>query len=111
MKVNSNAIYGTKPIAPFKENNICMTQNKEGNVYLFYLAEEGEEQMPSEIIVNSINPKRGTKIRMLGSNKRLKWEKLESGFKLKIPKELRNSPTSKYAWTLKVEAVNHSKQE
>jgi len=54
-----------------------MTQNKEGNVFLFYMAEEGEKQIPSEIMVNSINPKKGAKITMLGSKKRLRWEKLD----------------------------------
>ncbi|UMB61950.1 alpha-L-fucosidase [Lutibacter sp. A80] len=106
MKVNSSAIYNTKPIAPYKEKNICMTQNKEGNVFLFYLAKEGENKIPSEIIVNSISPKKGAKIKMLGSNKKLKWEKMESGFKLLIPEELRNNLPSKHAWTLKIEAVN-----
>jgi len=109
MKVNSNAIYNTKPIAPFKENNICMTQNKGGNIFLFYLAEEGEYKIPSEIIVKSINPKKGTRISMLGSKKRLKWDMLEAGFKVKIPEELRNNLPSKYAWTLKIEAVNNNK--
>ena len=105
MKVNSSAIYNTKPIAPFKENNICMTQNKKGNVFLFYMAEDGET-IPSEIIVNSINPKRGTKITMLGFKKKLKWKKIKEGFKVEIPQELRNNLPAKYAWTLKVEAVN-----
>ncbi|MDX5583475.1 MAG: alpha-L-fucosidase [Aureibaculum sp.] len=105
MKVNSSAIYNTKPITPFKENNICMTQNKGGNIFLFYLAEEGEYKIPSEIIVKSINPKKGTRISMLGSKKRLKWDKLEAGFKVKIPEELRNNLPSKYVWTLKIEAV------
>lgn len=106
MKVNSSAIYNTEPIVPFKENNICMTQNKDGNVFLFYLVQETENHIPSEIIVNSINPKKGTKITMLGSKKRLKWVKLKEGFKVLIPKELRDNLPSKYAWTLKVEAIN-----
>jgi len=106
MKVNNSAIYNTKPIAPFKENNICMTQNKNGNVFLFYLAEEGENKIPSEIIVKSIEPKKGTKITMLGSKKRLKWTRLDQGFKVEIPEKLQNNLPSKYAWTLKVGAVN-----
>ena len=74
-------------------------------VFLFYLAEENENIIPQEILVTSINPKKGTKISLLGSKTRLKWEKLDSGFKVKIPEELRNNPPSKYAWTLKVAAV------
>jgi alpha-L-fucosidase len=106
MKVNSNAIYNTKPIAPYKESNICMTQNKEGNVFLFYLAKDGENKIPSEVMVKSINPKKGTKITMLGSKKRLKWTKLNDGFKVIIPEDLRNNLPCKEAWTLKIEKIN-----
>jgi alpha-L-fucosidase len=105
MDVNKSAIYNTKPIAPFKERNICMTQNKQGNVHLFYMAKEGEDTIPSEIIVNSITPKKGSKIKMLGSNRKLKWEKLESGFKVLIPESLRENLPCKYAWVLKIDAV------
>lgn len=105
MAINSSAIYETQPIAPYKENNICLTQNKDGNVFLFYLAEEGENKIPSEIVVKSISPKKGTKIRMLGSNKNLKWIKQNEGFKLFIPKALQNNPSSKYAWVFKINAV------
>ena len=105
MKINSNAIYGTKPIAPYKENNICMTQNKQGNVFLFYMAEKDENVMPAEIVVTSLTPKRGAKITMLGSSKRLKWVKQDKGFKIIIPESLRNHPISKYAWTFRVSAI------
>lgn len=106
IKVNGTGIYNTKPIAPFKEDNICMTQNKEGNVFLFYMAKEGETKIPSEVIVKSISPKKGTKITMLGSNKRLKWTKLENGFKVIIPESLRNNLPCKEAWALKINKIN-----
>ncbi|WP_034040523.1 alpha-L-fucosidase [Wocania ichthyoenteri] len=106
MNVNSAAIYGTKPIAPYKEDNICMTQNKDGNVFLFYLAEEGESKMPSEIIVKSLVPERSAKIKMLGSKSNLKWKALDGGFKIVIPEKIRNNPISKYAWVFKISAVN-----
>ncbi|WP_117882945.1 alpha-L-fucosidase [Aureibaculum luteum] len=105
INVNGTAIYNTKPIAPFKENNICFTQNKKENVFFFYLAEENENTMPSEIVVESFTPKRGAKITMLGSNTRLKWEKLDKGFKVIIPEKLRNNPKSNYAWTFKIDAI------
>ncbi|KJD31176.1 alpha-L-fucosidase [Tamlana nanhaiensis] len=105
LDVNGSAIYNTKPIAPFKENNICMTQNKDENVFLFYLAKEGETKIPSEIVIKSINPKRGAKITMLGSKTRLKWEKLDEGFKVTIPESLRNNLPCKEAWTLKINKI------
>ena len=106
LKVNGSGIYNTKPIAPFKENNICMTQNAAGNVFLFYMEKEGEDKIASEVIVKSISPKKGTKISMLGSNIKLKWEKLEEGFKVIIPETLRSNLPSKEAWTLKIDKIN-----
>ena len=106
MKVNNKAIYGTKPIAPYKENNICFTQNTEGNVFFMYLADEGENSMPSEIIVQSITPKKGAKINLLGSKMKLKWKPLENGFKVILPKKMQNDPTCKYAWVFKISEVN-----
>jgi alpha-L-fucosidase len=105
MKVNNSAIYGTRPIVPYKEENICFTQNKNGNVFLFYLAKEGENKIPSEVTVKSINPKKGTGITMLGSELKLKWKKLDQGFKVIIPESLRNNLPCKEAWALKIDAV------
>ncbi|WP_299557273.1 alpha-L-fucosidase [Seonamhaeicola sp.] len=106
MKVNDKAIYGTKPIAPYKENNICFTRDKAGSVYLLYLAAEHENSMPKEIIVKSLLPKRGSKVLMLGTNKRLKWKKLDEGFKIEIPEGLQANPGSKYAWVFKIDAID-----
>jgi len=106
MKVNSTAIYETKPIEPYKEENICFTQNKAGNVFAFYLAKEGEDKIPAEVTVKSISPKKGTKITMLGSKTSLKWTKEGNGFKVVIPESLRNNLPAKEAWTLKIEAIN-----
>jgi alpha-L-fucosidase len=106
MKVNSTAIYNTKPIEPYKEENICFTQNKTGNVFAFYLAKEGENKIPVEVTVKSISPKKGTKITMLGSKTSLKWTKEGNGFKVIIPESLRNNLPAKEAWTLKIEAIN-----
>ncbi|MFI1744248.1 alpha-L-fucosidase [Thalassobellus sediminis] len=106
IKVNGTGIYNTKPIAPFKEDNICMTQNKDGNVFLFYMAKDGETKIPSEVIIKSISPKKGAKITMLGSKTKLKWKKFENGFKVIIPESLRNNLPCKEAWTLKINKVN-----
>ncbi|UKM64512.1 alpha-L-fucosidase [Flavobacteriaceae bacterium GSB9] len=105
LDVNGEAIYNTKPIAPYKENNICMTQNKEGNVFLVYLAKDGETKIPSEIIVKSVQPKKGAKITMLGAKTKLKWEKLDEGFKVSIPENLINDLPCKEAWALKINKV------
>jgi alpha-L-fucosidase len=43
MNINSQAIYETKPLAPYQEGKWCFTQSKDGKTrYAFYLKEEGE---------------------------------------------------------------------
>jgi alpha-L-fucosidase len=43
MNINSQAIYETKPLAPYQEGQWCFTQSKDGKTrYAFYLKEEGE---------------------------------------------------------------------
>jgi len=106
MKVNSSAIYETNAIAPYKENNICFTQNKNGNVNIIYLAEEGVDKIPAEITVKSINPAKGAKINLLGSKKNLKWKSNGSGFTITVPENLRNNPTAKYAWVFRISKIN-----
>jgi len=102
MDVNSEAIYNSNTLAPYKENNICMTQQANGNAYFFYMAEENETTMPATISVTSQQPKKGAKIHLLGYDKPLTWTADGQGFTVRIPKKLRNNPPSEYVWTIKV---------
>ncbi len=105
MKINSEAIYNSKPIAPYKESNICMTKQDDGTVYFIYLAKEDEETMPAEIKITSHQPAKRAKVILLGASKKLKWKSDGEGFVVTIPDDLRNNPPSKYAWTIKVSSV------
>lgn len=43
MSINSQAIYETKPLAPYQESKWCFTQSKDGQTrYAFYLKDEDE---------------------------------------------------------------------
>lgn len=99
MKVNSEAIYNTRPLEPFKENNICITQGKNGNTYFHYMAEEGSK-MPAKIEIKSHRPEKGAKVTMLGTNTRLKWDKSGDGCIIIIPEKLRKNPPCNYAWVI-----------
>ena len=102
MSVNGEAIYNSNPIAPYKEGNVGMTRHDNGAAYFIYLAEEGENKIPSEIEVKSKQPASSAKVSMLGSKTKLKWKKKGNGFVVTIPASLRNNPPSDYAWTIKV---------
>ncbi len=102
MSVNSEAIYKSVPIAPFKEDNICMTQLEDGTSYFFYMAEKDENTIPEEIVIKSHQPAKGAAVSLLGSGKKLKWSPVDGGFKVSIPASIRNKPPCQYVWTIKV---------
>ncbi len=105
MKINDEGIYNSKVLAPFKENNICMTQQANGNTYFFYMCTENEKQMPAEIIINSHQPAKGSSVRLLGSNIDLKWKAKGEGCIISIPKKLRSKPPCDFVWTIKVDQL------
>lgn len=102
MTINSEGIYNSTTLAPYKENNICMTQQKNGNAYFFYMTKEGETIMPAIITVNAHQPIEGGIVKLLGYDLPLRWTKNGKGFTVNIPKKLRNNPPSQFVWTLKV---------
>jgi alpha-L-fucosidase len=104
MDVNSEAIYESEPIMPYKENNICMTQQPDGSVHYLYLAEEGET-MPESISIRSHKPEANAVVTMLGMDEPLEWKEKEYGFEIQIPGEIRNNPPCKYAWTFRVSLI------
>ena len=105
MAVNSEAIYNSRTLAPYRENNMCMTQHENGNSFFLYLCGEDETTMPPEIIISSHRPAKGAKVTLLGFSGTLKWIPSGEGFKVVIPEKLRKNPPCKYVWTLKVSQV------
>ena len=77
MKVNDEAIYGTEAMVPYKYENICVTSKPSGEVYLIYMVDKDQKDVPSEIYFEGLAPK-GGKAQLLGSKKRLKWKKKEN---------------------------------
>lgn len=102
MNINSEAIYGTRALAPYKEGKIGITQKDEAK-YLYYFADENENTLPSEVIVPFASPEKNVKVNLLGTKARLKWEKADSGFRIIIPEKVRANHPGKYVWCFKVE--------
>jgi alpha-L-fucosidase len=102
MKVNREAIYETRPIAPYKEVNICFTTKKDGTVYALILAGEDEPTMPAKIMLSSFAPGPGGKIELLGKPGALTWEAVGKGALVEIPAGVRRNPPTRHAWVLKL---------
>ena len=105
MKVNGEAIYNSRPIAPFKDGKVCLTKQGDGSVYAVYLADADEPTPPQKIWLSGIRPASGATVTLLGFNGQLKWEKVGKGFIVDIPESVRHNPPCQYAWTLKISAV------
>lgn len=98
MKVNGDAIYGTRALAPFKEGKVCITKKGDNTIYIYYMADEGET-MPQSIGMTTFSLPAKARVEMAGS--RLKWQKKGDGFAITVPERFRKNPPSKYVWVMK----------
>jgi alpha-L-fucosidase len=102
MDVNSSAIYGTTPIAPYQCGNVVFTAKKD-TVYAIYLADEKETAMPGVITIKGWTPKPGSKATMPGTQKNLSWKSIKGNTEITIPAALRKNPPSDFAWVVRFE--------
>ena len=58
------------PLAPYKEGKVCLTQGKDGTVYMIYLADENETTPPAKIWFSSLFIPEGAQAMMLGTKER-----------------------------------------
>jgi alpha-L-fucosidase len=109
MKINSEAIYKTCPVAPYKNGKTCFTSLPDGTIFVLYLADEKETGMPPYIDVKGLQPSKRSTIQLLGLSGLLKWEISETDFRIKVPTECIQHPPCKYAWVFKIKRNNNNK--
>jgi len=103
MKVNGEAIYGTRPIAPYKEGQVVFTQKGKW-VYAIYLTRREGDSLPSTIRFQSLRPKAGAKVRMLGVNTPLNWQTSPAGETvIEIPAAVVSAPPCQHAFVIRFE--------
>jgi alpha-L-fucosidase len=102
MAVNGEAIYGTRPVAPYKEAKTCFTALKNGTVFAIYLADQDEVVPPARIMIYALSPKPGTEVRMLGVMEPVRWEKVGKGVLLTLPDQALKNPPCSHAWAFKM---------
>jgi len=103
MKVNGEAIYATRPVAPYKEGRVALTR-RGGIVHAIYLAEEGREAPPAEIALPSLRPRAGSKVTLLGSGLEIPWrQEGEKGMVLEVPEAAIQAPPCRHAWVFRFE--------
>jgi alpha-L-fucosidase len=105
LSVNGDAIYATRPLAPYKEGKTCFTRRRDdGTVYAIYLSHEGET-LPTTLLLKEVQALPGEEVRLLGHTEPLRWEAVKRGMRISIPPEVANAPPCEHAWALRLGRV------
>jgi len=105
MRINGEAIYNTRPLAPYRQGAACFTQSRDGAAYAIYLAGEKETSVPSRITIASVIPAKSARISLLGAEGDLSWEISGGRLTVLIPESIRKNPPCEHAWALKISAL------
>jgi alpha-L-fucosidase len=97
MKINSEAIYGTRMYTVFGEGeNIRFTQSKDGKTKFIFLFD-----LPGEkISLNRLAISDKSKVQLLGSNSKIKWSNKDGVVEIQVPAGAKAA--SDHVWVLKV---------
>ena len=102
MKVNGEAIYGTRPVAPYKDGKVCLTPKPDGTVYGIYLSDAGETAPPAKMWLSHVQPAAGATVTIVGVPGTLRWQAVGNGVLIDIPDSIRRNPPSEHAWALRI---------
>jgi|GEM_PF-379431 len=99
MQVNGDAIYGTRPVPPYKVGPVCLTR-KGNTLYAICLAEKDQTIPPGQIEIAPI--KAAQSVRLLGSKTTVEWTAKVEGLSVSIPASIRRAPPCEHAWALEI---------
>jgi alpha-L-fucosidase len=102
LKVNGEAIYGTRKVAPYYEGPLYHTEKKDHTArYVIYCLKEGEK-LPGEILVKNFKPGDKAVIEVLGAKGTVKYQKTDDGIVIKVPKSLSENLLSAFAVVFRI---------
>jgi alpha-L-fucosidase len=101
MAINSEAIYATKPIPPYRVGNVALTQ-RGPSTYITYLAPEGAQAVPAMITIPSFQPRTSAKATLLGSSAKVTWRLRGADTVLEVSSAATQSPPCRYAFVFKL---------
>ncbi|PTY08378.1 alpha-L-fucosidase [Opitutaceae bacterium EW11] len=67
MNIHSEAIYNTRPQAPYAKGNLRYTRGKDGAVYVIALLPEGSTAVPTDLALAGFTMPAKAKVRLLGA--------------------------------------------
>jgi alpha-L-fucosidase len=105
MRINGEAIYGTRTVAPYKLGNVCFTQKADA-VYAIYLEPEDKKGLPNHL--QTVAPAGITSVQLLGSDQPIPWVVDQNLIRIMIPETVRKHPPCTYAFVFKFTLVKEN---
>lgn len=102
MKINGEAIYGTRGDSLYGQQGKWVFTLKPNTIYAIYRPEENEQQIPGELWLEKIPFTKNMKMQLLGTKKRIAWKNVEGKIRVTIPAALAENPPCKNAWVFKI---------
>jgi alpha-L-fucosidase len=102
MQVNGDAIYGTRPVPPYKAGRVCLTRRAD-RVYAICLGEKDEVAPPASITVPAV--RHAESVRLLGSEARIDWAAEKGQLRLTMPRTVSQNPPCPHAWAFEIKGA------
>jgi alpha-L-fucosidase len=103
MEVNGEAIYGTRPVAPYKQGQTVFTRQG-GTVYVIYLTNKEGEGLPEKLDISALKPAPASRVQLLGAKEPMVWRIAPDGrTTIQIPASVVQAPPCQHAFVFKFE--------
>lgn len=105
MKVHSEAVYATIPLAPYEDGNVLYLQSKDKkSVYVYVLSDKTDDVvLPATISLKNIVLNKNSKIIYMDAPvEKIKFQAADGATVINVPSKLQNKVAGKYAVSFKI---------
>jgi alpha-L-fucosidase len=102
LKLNGEAIYATRPIAPYERGDCVFTGKRDGTVYAIMLAKDDASSLPENVSMPAALTVKAGRIALLGFGPLQAGDTKDGLTTIEIPVAARGKPPCAHAWTIKL---------
>ncbi len=102
MQINSEAIYATRPVAPYERGAYAFTGKRDGTVYAILLAQDDRSVLPETVSLPAELAAQAGQITLLGYGALKPGATQDGQTSISIPADARARPPCAHAWTFKL---------
>lgn len=102
LKVNGEAVYGTKGDSLIGQQGHFVFTLKPRTVYAIYRADEQERTIPAELSIDKLPAGNIKTVTMLGTTQKLSWKQEKQVLKITVPEKIATHLPCSEAWVLRI---------